>query len=467
MFFWTLPYRSKVSSVLGRFRGAFHRNCVQSGNICTNTDYSFLYSVKYSKYSLENVVYDIDSTEKKYSTATLSHRRPTSEQFYNQPRSILSFDRNLLVDMATRRPRQLNRVEPYRTCHVGPRKTSVHPAAATAVAKSNNLETRNMSTGGGMTFMKKFGQHMLKNPGILDKIVQAAEIRPSDTVLEIGPGTGNLTVRLVPLARKVIAIDIDSRMVGEVKKRCIQLGYNNLEVLEGDALRMKFPKFDVCTANLPYQISSPFVFKLLSHRPLFRCAVLMFQREFAERLLANTNEEKYGRLAINTRLFCEVTRVCKVAAGSFNPPPKVESMIVKIVPRDQPLVVDFGEWDGLIRVCFSRKRRTLRSLFKNQAVLSILECNYKAWCTINKQIPEDIPFKDLCMNVLTESGLSDRRSITVSIAEFLKLLLAFNEAGIHFCNIAKPTHSGDKSGEPLSRPDMPSFLFEEDVEMDD
>ncbi|KAK1934001.1 putative dimethyladenosine transferase protein [Babesia divergens] len=375
--------------------------------------------------------------------------------------------------MATRRQKTHYRVEPYRICAVGPKSlrqaSSASAISASAVVKpATGSDARNMSS--GMTFNKKFGQHMLKNPGILDKIVLAAEIRASDTVLEIGPGTGNLTVRLVPLARKVIAIDIDNRMVGEVKKRCVSIGYNNLDVIEGDALRTTFPKFDVCTANLPYQISSPFIFKLLSHRPLFRCAVLMFQKEFAERLLASTNEDKYGRLAINTRLFCTVTRVCKVAPGSFNPPPKVDSMIVKIVPREQPLVVDFLEWDGMIRVCFSRKRRTLRSLFKKQSVLSILEGNYKNWCTINQTAPVAMPFKDYCMGVLEDSGLSNRRSITVSIAEFLELMLKFNNAGIHFANVARPAGSAPDGSSLLKPGDsrVPEFLFNDDhMELDD
>ncbi|ORM41513.1 putative dimethyladenosine transferase [Babesia sp. Xinjiang] len=364
-----------------------------------------------------------------------------------------------------RRQKTMHRVEPYRICTVGPKGVRQASSMATSAAA-----TESKGSSSGMTFNKKFGQHMLKNPGILDKIVLAAEIRASDTVLEIGPGTGNLTVRIVPLARRVIAIDIDNRMVGEVKKRCLSMGYNNLEVIEGDALRIAYPKFDVCTANLPYQISSPFVFKLLSHRPLFRCAVLMFQKEFAERLLASTNEEKYGRLAINTRLFCTVTRVCKVAPGSFNPPPKVDSMIVKIVPREHPLVVDFVEWDGMIRMCFSRKRRTLRSLFKKQAVLSILEGNYKNWCTINRKAPEPVPFKDYCMGILEESGLSNRRSITISIAEFLELMLKFNNAGIHFANVARPSDAAPDSAS-LSHgggDSVPEFLFNDDhMELDD
>jgi 18S rRNA (adenine1779-N6/adenine1780-N6)-dimethyltransferase len=102
-------------------------------------------------------------------------------------------------------------------------------------------------------------------------------------------------------------------------------GRHNLRVIEGDALRSEFPPFDVCVANLPYQISSPFTFKLLGcSNKNFKCAVLMFQLEFAERLLARVGDKLYGRLTINTQLFCKVTRVCKVARGSFNPPPEVK-----------------------------------------------------------------------------------------------------------------------------------------------
>lgn len=90
-------------------------------------------------------------------------------------------------------------------------------------------------------------------------------------------------MRLLPIARKVIALDVDERMVGEVRKRAMSLGYTNLDARYGDALRSEFGAFDVCAANMPYQISSPFIFKLLAHRPLFRCALLMFQKEFAER----------------------------------------------------------------------------------------------------------------------------------------------------------------------------------------
>ncbi|KAF8823010.1 putative ribosomal Rna (adenine(1779)-N(6)/adenine(1780)-N(6))- dimethyltransferase [Cardiosporidium cionae] len=289
----------------------------------------------------------------------------------------------------------------------------------------------------GLQLHKRFGQHMLKNPGILDKIVSAADIKSSETVLEIGPGTGNLTVRLLPLAKKVRVIDIDERMVNEVKKRAFALGHTNLEVLQGDALRTDFGRFDICTANLPYQISSPFIFRLLAHRPSFRCAVLMFQKEFAERLLAEPNEKNYGRLAINVRLFCKVSRVCKVSAGSFNPAPQVDSMIVKLTPRNPPLQVDFQEWDGLMRICFSCKRKTLNAVFNRNAVLNMLESNYKTWCSLNKEKPTLQPFKQFCLSILEDVGLARYRSINIEIDSFFQLLLAFNCKGIHFVNVAQ------------------------------
>ena len=118
-------------------------------------------------------------------------------------------------------------------------------------------------------------------------IVAKSQLRPSDIVLEVGPGTGNLTVRLLEQSKKVIAVEFDKRMVREVLKRVEGTSNeHNLQVIQGDVLKVALPYFDVCVANLPYQISSPFLFKMLAHRPLFRCAVIMFQLEFAQRLTA-------------------------------------------------------------------------------------------------------------------------------------------------------------------------------------
>uniref|UniRef100_A0A0G4H135 rRNA adenine N(6)-methyltransferase n=1 Tax=Chromera velia CCMP2878 TaxID=1169474 RepID=A0A0G4H135_9ALVE len=290
----------------------------------------------------------------------------------------------------------------------------------------------------GLQLNKKLGQHLLKNPGIVEKIVNACDIKSTDTVLEIGPGTGNLTMKILPLAKRVVALDIDGRMVAEVKKRANSAGFMNIEAREGDALRACLGRFDVCTGNMPYQISSPFIFRLLAHRPLFKTAILMFQKEFSERLLAKPGDDKYGRLAVNTQLFCKVTAVCKVSAGSFNPPPQVDSMVVKLVPRDPPLQVDFGEWDGLMRICFKKKRKTLAANFNDKSILATLESNYKTFCALHGQQPaSDLNMKELTRQILEQTGLSSVRAVTIDIDTFFGLLLAFNRAGVHFLNVGQ------------------------------
>ncbi|CAD2107129.1 16S rRNA (-N6/-N6)-dimethyltransferase [Plasmodium vinckei petteri] len=304
--------------------------------------------------------------------------------------------------------------------------------------KQRNISTSKVNSGNrmNMVLFKKHGQHLLKNPGILDKIIIAAKIKSSDVVLEIGCGTGNLTIKLLPLAKKVITIDIDARMISEVKKRCLYEGYNNLEVYEGDAIKTVFPRFDVCTANIPYKISSPLIFKLIAHRPLFKCAVLMFQKEFAERMLANVGDSNYSRLTVNVKLFCRVIKVCNVDRSSFNPPPKVDSIVLKLIPKENNSMINFDEWDNLLRICFSRKRKTLHAIFKRNAVLNMLEHNYKNYCTFNKVVPINYCFKTFCLDTLKDLEMEEQRSINLDENDFLKLLLEFNKKGIRFFNIA-------------------------------
>jgi 18S rRNA (adenine1779-N6/adenine1780-N6)-dimethyltransferase len=194
------------------------------------------------------------------------------------------------------------------------------------------------------------GQHFLKNPAVIASIVQKADIRPTDVVLEIGPGTGNLTMPLLEQAKQVIAMEYDPRMIRELLKRVEHTNVESkLHVIQGDAIRTPFPYFDVCVANIPYQISSPLVFKLLEHRPMFRCAVLMFQEEFALRLTARPGETLYGRLSVNTQLLAKVDQLLKVGKNNFRPPPQVESRVVRIELRNPPPPVNFTEWDGMVR----------------------------------------------------------------------------------------------------------------------
>jgi 18S rRNA (adenine1779-N6/adenine1780-N6)-dimethyltransferase len=142
-------------------------------------------------------------------------------------------------------------------------------------------------SGTGLTADKSRGQHFLKNPLVVTSIVDKSHLKATDTVLEIGPGTGNMTMKLLEACKKVIAVEVDPRMVAEVQKRVAETPYaSHLQIIFGDILKADLPFFDVCVANVPYNISSAIVFKLLVHRPLFRSAVIMFQEEFALRLSA-------------------------------------------------------------------------------------------------------------------------------------------------------------------------------------
>lgn len=327
----------------------------------------------------------------------------------------------------------------------------------------------------GIQFQKSKGQHILKNPLLVQSIVQKAGLKSTDIVLEIGPGTGNLTMKLLEVCKKVIAVELDPRMVLEVTRRVQGTPYaNKLQVIQGDILKTELPYFDVCVANVPYQISSPITFKLLSHRPLFRCAVIMFQKEFAQRLVAQPGDSLFCRLSVNTQLLARVFHLLKVGKNNFRPPPKVDSSVVRIEPRNPLPPINFKEWDGLIRLCFNRKNKTLGSIFRQKAVLALIERNYKTFQALQEasgseaQAPAVDPsilgdlaedesmqvdmdggdgmeveeedsnqqgnafFKEKCMAVLGEGDYEDKRSSKLTQDDFLRLLALFNKAGIHF-----------------------------------
>ncbi|XP_066260015.1 probable dimethyladenosine transferase [Euwallacea similis] len=286
----------------------------------------------------------------------------------------------------------------------------------------------------GIMFNKDFGQHILKNPMVITSMVQKAALRPTDTVLEIGPGTGNMTVRLLEQSKKVFAYEIDTRLVAELQKR-VQGTHlqSKLQIEVGDVLKKDLPFFNVCVANVPYQISSPLVFKLLLHRPFFRCAVLMFQREFAQRLVAKPGDKLYCRLSVNTQLLARVDILMKVGKNNFRPPPKVESSVVRIEPRNPPPPIPYSEWDGLTRIAFIRKNKTLGSSFKQTAVLATLEKNYKLHCSLyNKEVASDFSIKEKVEEILAKVDAAEKRARTMDLDDFMVLLHAFNSEGIHF-----------------------------------
>ncbi|KAG4414648.1 hypothetical protein IFR04_012219 [Cadophora malorum] len=261
-----------------------------------------------------------------------------------------------------------------------------------AAAGSSPYSKAQAATNNVFKFNTNVGQHILKNPGVAEAIVTKANLKPTDTVLEVGPGTGNLTVRILEKAKKVIAVELDPRMAAEVTKRVQgKPEQKRLEVLLGDVIKTELPPFDVCISNTPYQISSPLVFKLLALPNPPRTSILMFQREFALRLTARPGDPLYCRLSVNAQFFSKITHIMKVGKNNFRPPPQVESSVVRIEPKLGPERpgVSWEEWDGMLRICFVRKNRTMRaSWLGTKEVLAMVERNYKVWCSAN-QIPID------------------------------------------------------------------------------
>lgn len=214
-----------------------------------------------------------------------------------------------------------------------------------------------------------------------------------------------------------------------------------LEIIHGDAIKIKtLPFFNLCVANIPYQISSPLIFKLLAHRPTFRCAILMVQDEFARRMVSRVGDPFWCRLAINCQLLSRVSYLKKVAKNNFRPPPKVESALVRIEPRKPIPSINFIEWDGLIRICFERRHRLTRKIFRNKNVIKKLHQNHITWKklkfpdrTFSEHDFDEERTKRMILDAVdNKSGIADKRARHLDVTDYLRLLNLFNEKGIHF-----------------------------------
>lgn len=269
-------------------------------------------------------------------------------------------------------------------------------------------------------FNKSLGQHILKNPGIIDTIIERANINRNDTLLEVGSGTGNLTLKLLPKCKKVVCYEVDKRLASELIKRAESSELSHkLRLNLKDVLKADIPHFDICISNIPYQISSPFIFKLLKHD--FKCAYIMFQKEFADRLVARPGSKEYCRLSVAVQLLSKVQHVLSVGRNNFVPPPKVDSSIVKFVVRKPRPPIDLEEFDRFLKVCFLRKNKTLIAIFKGSVSDNLAEKNSSFK---KEELLEKI-------NSILRSA-KEERARKMAVEDFLILLLEFKKAGISF-----------------------------------
>ena len=211
---------------------------------------------------------------------------------------------------------------------------------------------------------KRFGQNFLRSPHVIACILAAAELIPEEEVVEIGPGLGALTGPLLETGARLTAFEVDRGLAAAP----IERNPPRLTVHLGDVLQADWPTLLTnppykLVANLPYNISSQVLFKILDHRDLFSRLVLMFQKEVGDRLLAGPATRDYGILSVLVQNWYAVSRVVRVSPGSFFPPPKVESVVLRFDPRPQPLapVADEDAFRRLVKAVFAQRRKTLRN----------------------------------------------------------------------------------------------------------
>ena len=257
---------------------------------------------------------------------------------------------------------------------------------------------------------KAFGQNFLISERALRAIADATVVSDEDWIVEIGAGLGTLTAQLLErtTAGKVIALEMDPDMVAVLKAELGEV--DNLEINEVDAMRYDLKMvakwrgepITVC-GNLPYHIASQLMFRVIDARASVNRCVVMIQKEMADRIVAKPGTKEYGAIGVVLRTYADISMVLRVPAGSFLPPPKIDSTVIKMVPLAQPRtpITDEKTYSNVVHAAFGQRRKTLRNALQS------------LW-TVEKV--------DAALAATTIDGM--RRGETLDIPEFGALALA-------------------------------------------
>lgn len=257
---------------------------------------------------------------------------------------------------------------------------------------------------------KKLGQSFVIDINVINRISDAADISGDDIVVEIGAGIGVMTESIAQKAKKVIAVEIDRNLVLVLQDKLG--GYDNVEIHSGDILKFDFnsvaethnSKLKII-GNVPYNISSPLIFRLISFRPVISDFLLMLQKEIVQRLVSLPNNKIYGVPSVILQMFASVEKIFDVPSTCFYPQPKVESAIIRGTFLEKPFVplLDENIFIGLVKAAFAQRRKMLSNNLKNSKLLAGVE---------EEKIKE----------VLSIAGIDGkRRGETLSVEEFGKL----------------------------------------------
>lgn len=208
---------------------------------------------------------------------------------------------------------------------------------------------------------KRLGQNFLFDPSILRKIIDAANLAPDDTVVEIGPGHGKMTAMIAERVSKVIAIELDGQLYERLIRNLSE--YKNIEVVHGDALEYSYdiPDGFKVVANIPYYITTPIIFKLLEFRDRLKSITITLQKDVAERIVASPGGKDYGALSIVLQYYGKPEFKFIVPGGAFRPVPKVDSAVIHIELYDTPQVSvrDENFFFRVVKTAFSQRRKTI------------------------------------------------------------------------------------------------------------
>lgn len=222
------------------------------------------------------------------------------------------------------------------------------------------------SSGFGAPAKKSLGQHFLSDRHYIDSIVRAVDPKPGDRLVEIGPGQGAITFPLLRRHGQLTVIEFDRDLIAPLTAAAAGVG--ELTILNRDVLSVDFAALAEgarirLVGNLPYNISSPILFHALDHAAAIADMHFMLQKEVVDRMAADPGSKVYGRLSVMLQAYCEVTSLFVVPPGAFRPPPKVDSAVVRLVPRPPQTVgiVDPKRFADVVRAAFGQRRKTLRN----------------------------------------------------------------------------------------------------------
>ena len=217
---------------------------------------------------------------------------------------------------------------------------------------------------------KQLGQHFLADRYYIDKIVMAVNPKDGDRLVEIGPGQGAITLPLLRVHPKMTVIEFDRDLIAPLTAAAEPLG--ELTIVNRDVLRVDFTELADgrpirLVGNLPYNISSPILFHALEHAAVISDMHFMLQKEVVDRMAAGPGSKVFGRLSVMLQAYCEVTSLFVVPPGAFRPPPKVDSAVVRLIPRDPATIniKDHKRFADVVKAAFGQRRKTLRNALNN------------------------------------------------------------------------------------------------------